>query len=267
MKIEKHQKLNILNILRFSFDKDNFFTLIDKIFKRFRNKKGTLTPEQNNQWLRENLSDFNMLAKEIDSELWDETKVESKKILEHGNKKLKNLDFHLGGGGYYNLLYFFVRKLKPKVVLETGVGAGFSSLAILKGLHKNNKGKLYSSDLPYFRLDDPEKYVGYLVEEKYKHLWELFQKGDKINFEKILNKFENIDIFHYDSDKTYSGREYALERISSHLSNTSVIIMDDLQDNSFFYDYLEKNNISEFQIYEFGEKFVGVIGDFSKHGK
>ena len=34
------------------------------------------------------------------------------------------------------LLYFFVRYFKPKVVLETGVAAGFSSLSILKALKK-----------------------------------------------------------------------------------------------------------------------------------
>ena len=36
------------------------------------------------------------------------------------------------------LLYFFVRYFKPKVVLETGVAAGFSSLSILKALKKIN---------------------------------------------------------------------------------------------------------------------------------
>ena len=37
----------------------------------------------------------------------------------------------------------------------------------------NKKGKLFSSELPYFNFKDPEKYIGLLVEEKYKYRWKL----------------------------------------------------------------------------------------------
>ena len=55
----------------------------------------------------------------------------------------------LGGGGNFILLYFLTRKFN-KVVVETGVAAGWSSLAILGAFEKNGEGKLYSSDFPYF---------------------------------------------------------------------------------------------------------------------
>ena len=34
--------------------------------------------------------------------------------------------------------------------------------------------------------------------------------------------------------------------------------MDDIQDNSFFYDYLEKKN-ENFKIFQYERKFVGLI--------
>jgi len=40
------------------------------------------------------------------------------------------------------------RILKPEIVIETGVFEGHSSLAILLALEENNKGCLYSIDLP-----------------------------------------------------------------------------------------------------------------------
>ena len=40
----------------------------------------------------------------------------------------------------------------------------------------------------------------------------LFTKGDKFNLIKILSliKNEKIDIIHYDSDKTYKGKEFLI---------------------------------------------------------
>ena len=53
------------------------------------------------------------------------------------------------------------------------------SLAILRALEKNGNGHLYSSDFPYFRLENPEKYIGYLAKnENNKNNWFLDIRGD-----------------------------------------------------------------------------------------
>jgi predicted O-methyltransferase YrrM len=59
----------------------------------------------------------------------------------------------IGGAGFmhpciYALIYALVRSLKPSIVVETGVAGGMSSCYILKGLRDNNKGELFSIDLP-----------------------------------------------------------------------------------------------------------------------
>ena len=173
---------------------------------------------------------------------------------------MKNIKYDLGGGADYPLLYFLTRYLRPENVLETGVAAGFSSYAILSALQKNGKGKLYSSDFPYFRLKDPEKYIGIVVEKSLRKNWNLFIEGDENNLPKILKTVKKIDIFSYDSDKTYSGRSKTLTKVSKFLTENSVIIMDDIQDNSFFYDYIKENNISNWKVFEFNNKFLGIIG-------
>ena len=35
--------------------------------------------------------------------------------------------------------------------------------------------------------------------------------------------------------------------------------MDDIQDNSFFYDYLEKKKLKNFKIFQYERKLVGLI--------
>ena len=81
---------------------------------------------------------------------------------------------------------------------------------------------------------------------------------------KIFKKVEKIDIFSYDSDKTYLGRSKTLKKVSKFLTENSVIIMDDIQDNSFFYDYIKENNISNWKIFEFNNKYLGIIGKLIK---
>ena len=46
------------------------------------------------------------------------------------------------------LLYAMIRRQKPRVVVETGVGAGGTTATILKALRDNGAGHLFSIDLP-----------------------------------------------------------------------------------------------------------------------
>ena len=234
--------------------------MINKIKSRFFSYKGTLTKEQNLEWIKGNVNEISIFANAISSPLWEESITQSKILEQNANKILKNIKYNLGGGADYKLLYFLTRYLSPKNVLETGVGAGFSSYAILSALQKNGKGTLYSSDFPYFRIKDPEEFIGIVVKKNLRKNWNLFIEGDENNLPKIFKMVKKIDIFSYDSDKTYSGRSKTLKKVSKFLTEDSVIIMDDIQDNSFFYDYIKENKISNWKVFKFNNKYLGIIG-------
>ena len=160
------------------------------------------------------------------------------------------------------LLYFLIRKFKPACVLETGVASGWSSLAILQSLEKNNFGNLYSTDFPYFRLENPEKYIGFLVQdEALKKRWHLDISGDEIALPKISKLLGDtkIDLFHYDSDKNYSGRDFAIKTLRNNFSPNSIIIFDDIQDNLHFKDFVKSENL-QYTVIEFKGKYVGITG-------
>ncbi len=36
--------------------------------------------------------------------------------------------------------------------------------------------------------------------------------------------------------------------------------MDDIQDNSFFYDFIREKNITNWKVFEFQSKYLGIIG-------
>ena len=156
----------------------------------------------------------------MDPAIWKEAKAFARRQREYAAKKLSGLGLDLGGGGAYDLLYFVTRLLRPTTVVETGVAAGFSSRAFLTALRENGQGQLHSSDFPYFRIERPERFVGYLVEPDLRDDWDLHILGDHKNLPLIAGKAETIDLLHYHSDKSYAGRSYALQLLSDHLTAT-----------------------------------------------
>ena len=130
----------------------------------------------------------------------------------------------------------------------------------LSAMEMNDRGVLLSSDFPYFRLPNPEQYIGIVVPQELKSRLQLFVEGDRINLPQILGKVDSIDIFHYDSDKSYSGRGYAISLIADYLSDRGVILMDDIQDNSFFHDLIGRSKPNSWFVFEFQGKYVEMIG-------
>ncbi len=248
----------IINIKR-------FLIILIKVKRRFFDEKRLKNNKKLIDWYEKNITDIENFCKNIDAALWEETILETKKIEKFADEKLRNIPYNLGGGGAYQLLYFITRYKKPEIIVETGVAAGYSSFAFLKAIKNNNLGKLYSSDFPYFRYPNPEKFIGIVVEEYLKDNWELFIEGDENNLKEILiaikkDRKKGIDLFHYDSDKSYSGRKRCFKIIDDYINKNSVILMDDIQDNGFFYDYILKNKGLLWKIFKFQGKYVGLIG-------
>jgi predicted O-methyltransferase YrrM len=142
--------------------------------------------------------------------------------------------------------------------METGVAAGFSSRAILSALHQNGAGILWSSDFPLFRLEEPEQNIGVLVEPPLRNNWRLFLKGDRVNIPQILEQMQKVDFFHYDSDKSKSGREYAFQQVRGKLSDDAIVVFDDIQDNLHFKELVEFHGF-RFKVFSHEEKWIGVI--------
>jgi hypothetical protein len=115
--------------------------------------------------------------------------------------------------------YTFIRILKPKIVIETGVEKGLGSLVITSALKKNTnegfEGRYYGTDI------NPN--AGYLFQGEYKNYGEILY-GDSI--ESLQNFKNDIDIFINDSDHSieYEKNEYIA--IVNKLNLKSFIISD-----------------------------------------
>lgn len=261
MDTEQDNQMKLINIVKSALSPGNFIVMSKKVVRRIKDRHGTISIEENRAWLHSHGLPFEAIVSSLDPQLWEETKEFERRLKAHAKTILGAINYDLGGGGCYPLLYFLTRYLKPACVVETGVAAGFSSCAFLEAIDKNGKGKLYSSDFPYFRLPNPEKYIGILVEERLRNNWELLIRGDEENLPIIVGSVESIDIFHYDSDKSHSGRKLALDLVTPNLSKNAILIFDDIQDNAFFYDHIARNNITAWRVINFENKYLGIIGE------
>ncbi len=176
--------------------------------------------------------------------------------LKTAQQKEKSCPIKMGGAGALELIYEACEFTEAKSVVETGVAYGWSSMAALLSLEKRG-GTLYSSDMPYLGQNGDE-YVGYVVPEKLKKSWKLFRHADRESLPRIMGEIQEIDVVHYDSDKAYDGMMWAYSQLYPRLRKGGVFISDDINDNSAFQDFCEKNGI-EPTVVDFEGKYVGVF--------
>lgn len=214
-------------------------------------------------WCRAQAGDLETLATDLRPELWQEARQFGTELRRRADEILCSQPVKLGGGGHYELLYFLTRLLAPEVVVETGVAAGFSTQAILRAMAVNSRGHLYSTDFPYFRLAEPERYIGLLVEEELRGRWTLYIRGDRDGLARITQQVSHIDLFHYDSDKRHAGRAAALAAVEGLLTAESLVVMDDVGDDAFFHDYVTGRG-DPWRILSFEGKYLGIAGDLAR---
>ena len=164
--------------------------------------------------------------------------------------------------GWVNLddalfLYWVVRKLKPKVVVQTGVCNGLSSAFMMLALAKNGPdGSLHVVDMPpVFNSNDdvwkikgkvygvviPEgKTSGWIVPDAYHHRFEVLNGDAKDLLPGLLKKLGKIDMFYHDSDHTYDHMMFEFIESKKYLTPHGVMVSDDISWNASLWDFADQ---------------------------
>ena len=110
------------------------------------------------------------------------------------------------------MLYDLATWRGPGLAVETGVAYGWSSLALLlAGM------RLISTDMPY-PLDNSEDHVGCVVPDELRASWTLIRRPDRGALSGVLSREGEVSLFHYDSDKSRTGRLWAYRLVWGHLA-------------------------------------------------
>lgn len=156
--------------------------------------------------------------------------------------------------------YALVRKIKPSIVVETGVCNGVSTLFILRALAENESGRLYSIDYPYradesldeFRDDTFEQYggaaipsdkdPGWIIPKSLRERWELRLGKSQVQLPPLLEELEDVDLFIHDSEHSHPCMMFEYEIAWHHMEEDGVILSDDISWNSAFEVFCEVRN-------------------------
>jgi len=180
-----------------------------------------------------------------------------KKEFFESEEKERKFPVKMGGAANLDLLYHLAEHLQAKKVIETGIASGWSSLSILLSLQKREHSILISTDKPYPGMNN-ETYVGSIVPSKLKEKWKIIKLPDRKAIPKSIKLLKEVDLCHYDSDKTYEGRTWSYPRLWRSLRKGGIFISDDIGDNLGFHNFCKKIRKKP-MIVENNGNFVGVL--------
>jgi predicted O-methyltransferase YrrM len=144
----------------------------------------------------------------------------------------------MGGPGNLDLLYGLSEYCGATWVLETGVAYGWSSLTILLSAAGRPRHLLVSVDRPYPRRNNDD-HVGCAVPRELRGGWRLIRLADREGVPRALQVLGALDLCHYDSDKSYNGRQWAYPLLWRAVRSGGFFISDDIEDNVAFRDFAE----------------------------
>ncbi len=178
-------------------------------------------------------------------------------VMAEARHRVAGAPVRMGGGAHVDLLYAVTRLTGARRILETGVAFGWSSLAFLSGMERNGGGRLVSVDRPY-PGDNSEIFIGLAVPEHLAKHWAIVREPDRNGLLKAAGWFPHgADIAHYDSDKTYRGRQFGYPVMWRALRPGGLFISDDIQDNLAFAHFVERARAS-YGVVESAGKYVGI---------
>src|ERR671923_2074773 len=150
-------------------------------------------------------------------------------------------------GGY---LYAVLRKLRPRVAVETGVANGFSTAFSLLALQANDDGQLHSIDLPREAGRDyaPGTFYegegragipsgsepGWLIPAELTESWTLILGRTQDELPPLLQRLGTIDSFMHDSEHSFECMWFEFNAAWPRLRAGGVLLSDDVNSTEAF---------------------------------
>jgi predicted O-methyltransferase YrrM len=133
----------------------------------------------------------------------------------------------------------FVRSVRPKRWVETGVADGTSTRIILDGLGANGDGRLWSVDVT------PE--AGDLARgSSAAERWEfvvLPARGRAASFRRLIRPLQPLDVFLHDSNHSYPWQTFEYREAWSVLAPGGWLLSDDIDASYAFLDFAEARGL------------------------
>ncbi len=156
-------------------------------------------------------------------------------------------------------LYLITRLIEPNCVVETGVSSGASSAYILRALHDNGQGHLYSIDLPPDNLP-ADKNSGFVVSKELGSRWQLSIGDSRTLLKPLLEEIGPVDCFLHDSLHTYDHMMFEYNTVYDFIRPAGLFLSHDVGANQAFLDFMKYKRVKwrDYRVFH-------VLGAFCKN--
>jgi predicted O-methyltransferase YrrM len=177
--------------------------------------------------------------------------------------------------GWVNLddalfLYWLVRRVKPKTIVQIGVCNGLSSAFMMLALTMNGpEGRLHAIDVPQvFNAQDPNwtvknkvygevipagRFSGWMVPDACRDRFEVWSGDAEELLPKLIDKLDGINLFYHDSDHTYNHMMFEFREAARTLKPGGLIVADNISWNASLWDFADEQGVPSYN-------FKGEIG-------
>jgi predicted O-methyltransferase YrrM len=128
------------------------------------------------------------------------------------------------------LAWCLARHLRPRRVVETGVGRGLTTCVLLEALQRGGGGHLWSIDLPPFGQGAATE-TGTAVPDRLRERWTLLRGSSRRRLRGLLPDLRQVDLFVHDSMHTGRNVRFELEQVWPALSAGGAVLVDDVEKN------------------------------------
>jgi Methyltransferase domain len=123
---------------------------------------------------------------------------------------------------------------RPDVVIETGVAHGISSRVALEALCENNRGHLWSIDLPHPLNHKLHGHTGVAVTDSCRTRWTYLEGESRRILPPLVAEVTQAELFIHDSLHTAKNTLFEMEQASSIMPPGGVMLVDDIRGHDGF---------------------------------
>jgi predicted O-methyltransferase YrrM len=147
---------------------------------------------------------------------------------------------HDADAGLPDFCYVICRALRPRVVVETGVGSGVTTSFILQAMAANDEGRLWSIDLPPIGA---EQFAGSFVPQPLRSRWTLRRGRSRDLLPQLLNDLPAPDVFLHDSLHTTRNMTFEFQAAWQKMNPGGVLLSDDIHMSKAFARFIAGKHV------------------------
>jgi Methyltransferase domain len=146
-----------------------------------------------------------------------------------------------GEGSLCRAVWCAALHTRPEVVIETGVAHGVTSRIVLEALSRNDRGHLWSIDLPHPLDHRLHAETGVAVTEDCRQRWTYLEGASKDRLPPLVPEVGRVDMFVHDSLHTAKNTLFEMEQAASMMRPGGVMLVDDIKSHVGFATFAKRH--------------------------